>query len=163
MNKRNVPTPPTPPQPVDNRLLEMIDRLNTEMGQVKGELRGTQDELRATQGELRDVQTYAARLAMQVIRLGGEPIRMTDVENSSSGSAHTLSWDAKRMLSVLRESFSAEELDVVAFEIGLKSGELGEGSPDTRAVKLIEAAKGRGRLIDLAGIIVRERPDAARR
>lgn len=149
--------------PADSRLLEMIDRLQIELTGVKDELRVTQGELRTTQGELRNVQTYAERLAMQVIRLGGEPVTMADIEDTTTGTIHTMSRDTKRMLMMLREEFSIDELDVIAFEIGIRRGELGEGDIDSKALRLMEKAKAQGKIVDLAAIIWRERPDTARK
>lgn len=159
MQKKNV----QPAMPADSRMLEMIDRLQTELTDVKTELRGTQDELRTTQGELRNVQTYAARLAMQVIRLGGEPVTMADIEDTSTGKIHMLSRDTKRLLHILRDEFSIDEIDVVAFEIGVSRGQLGEGDIGARVVRLMEIAKAQNRLVDLAAIVWRERPETARR
>lgn len=141
--------------PADVRLLEMIDRLQVEMTGVKA-------ELKTTQNELHNVQTYAARLAMQVIRLGGEPVTMADIEDSGTGKIHVLSRDTKRLMNILREEFSVDELDVIAFEIGIRRGQMGDGDIDSRAVRLMETAKNQGRLIDLAAIVWRERPQSTR-
>lgn len=156
MSKRNA-------LPADGRLLEMIDRLNAEVAGLNDRLKATEGELRTTQSELRNVQTYAARLAMQVIRLGGEPVTMADIEDTTTGTIHTMSRDTKRMLMMLREEFSIDELDVIAFEIGIRRGELGEGDIDSKALRLMEKAKAQGKLVDLAAIIWRERPDTARK
>lgn len=137
------------PTPIaDTRLLQMIDRLQTRV-----------DEL---EKDLRLVQTWAARLSAQVVSLGGQPITITDIEQATTGTIHTLSNDPSKLLQILRNEFDIDELELIAVELGMRKGMLGAGTVDDRALKLLRYAESQRKLPDLAFAIWRERPAAAR-
>jgi Mg2+ and Co2+ transporter CorA len=142
---------PATPLPADSRLIEMIDRLQQELNEVKA--------------ELREMQDWAARLSAQVISMGGRPVTLTDIENASRSSSaiHRLSNDKAKLIDILKNEFSIDELELIASEIGAPGGTLGVGDVDEHVSKMINYATRKGKLMDVAFAVWRERPDSARK
>jgi hypothetical protein len=142
---------PAPTMPADARLIEMIDRLQVELNEVKA--------------ELREMQDWASRLSAQVISLGGRPVTLRDIENASKSSSviHRLaSGNRATLISTLKNDFSIDEIELIATELGARGGALGDGDIDARVAKLMQWAQRENKMMELAFIVWRERPDVGR-
>jgi hypothetical protein len=114
----------------------------------------------ALERDVRLVQTWANKLAAQVVQLGGNPISLEEVEAAKNGRIQAVTSDPNRLVQLLKATYNVEELDALAFELKAPDGTLGGGDVAIRAYRLVTWAQRRGRLIDLADAIWRERPDA---
>lgn len=102
---------------------------------------------------------WAMQLSQQVVGLGGKPINYADIEQAQHGIVSAMSQDPGKLLQLLRERFSIDEIESLAFEIGAKEGALGAGNVDARALKLVRYAQTHNKLDRLALIAWRQRPD----
>jgi hypothetical protein len=132
----------------DQRMIQMIDRL--------------QKRVEILEEKLSLVQAWATKLSTQVVELGGKPIGIADIEPSSDGSIHLIAREPAKLLGLLRDHFSLDELESIAFEIGAKAGTLGDGNIDARALRLVRYAENNDRMLALAFAVWRERPNEAR-
>jgi hypothetical protein len=132
--------------PVDSRLLEMVDRLQARVDTL---------ELRVMQ-----LQAWASSLSSQVVGLGGQPVSFAEIQQTQNGAVHQMAEDSARLLRILKDSYSVDELETVALELGAKDGTLGTGNVDARAAKLVRYAQNHNKLNELAFCIWRDRPDA---
>lgn len=102
---------------------------------------------------------WAMRLSQQVVELGGKPINYADIERTQNGLISSMSEDPSRLLQLLRDRFTIDEIEMLAFELGAKEGALGAGNVDSRALKLVRFAQTHSKLDRLALIAWRQRPD----
>jgi hypothetical protein len=131
--------------PADDRLLQMIDRLQRRV-----------DDL---ERQLAMMHAWATRLSAQVVGLGAQPIAIADIEPAQTGTIHTMSKEPARLLALLKAHFSSDEIESLALELGASEGTLGDGTKEAKARRLVRFAEDRGKTLDLAFLIWRERPN----
>lgn len=102
---------------------------------------------------------WAMQLSQQVVGLGGKPTTYADIEQAQHSIVSAMSQDPIKLLQLLRDRFSIDEIESLAFELGAKEGALGAGNVDARALKLIRYAQTHNKLDRLALIAWRQRPD----
>lgn len=149
MQKKNAPAPVSQ---TDNRLLEMIDKLQTRVDSLERE----DDEKRK---RIMALEMWAVRLSAQVVKLGGEPVQFSEIAQAQNTAINGIAKDRGALLRILRDHYSNDELDAVAVEIGARDGTLGQGSIDARSARLVQFAQQQNKMLDLAFIIWRDRPE----
>ena len=102
---------------------------------------------------------WAMQLSQQVVGLGVKPTTYADIEQVQHRIVSAMSQDPIKLLQLLRDRFSIDEIESLAFELGAKEGALGAGNVDARALKLIRYAQTHNKLDRLALVVWRQRPD----
>lgn len=141
------------------RSMEAIIGVNKKMIEA---LREESETLRADVRELRHdaafLRVLVNELTSQVLKLGGQPATLKDVEKVQTAALQEISNNTHAMLRILKRQFNIEELDQLAFSLNVPSGTLGSGTKEDRALRLIEWCKSRDKLLDLSFELQRERP-----
>ena len=104
---------------------------------------------------------WVGSLSSQVITAGGKPISLAEIEAQQNLVMDNSSKNPAKILGVLRERFSIEELEVIGFMMGAREGTLGKGTIDERALNLIRYCEHNHKMIDLVLAIQHDRPSPA--
>lgn len=148
MQKKNT----QPVAPADGRLIEMVDRLQIRIDTLERE---SDIHLQRTMA----LEMWAVRLSAQVVKLGGEPIPFAEIAQTQNETVNGMAKDRTTLLRILRQHYGVDEMDALALELGMSEGALGQGSIDARAARCVQFAQKQNRMLDLAFIIWRDRPD----
>lgn len=138
------------------RLLQLTSDMSNRLGQLEKEREHDHAAMLRIQLRLADVEIGVRVLIAQVRRLGAEPEWMPAVETPATVSEVIDDVALYRSIAAL---FNVEELDDLAFRLGLDPESLEGKRKETRARSLVTAAKQRDLLPELIDVARQLRPD----
>ena len=130
---------------------KLVDSLREESETLRRDVR----ELRHDAALLR---ALVNELTQQVLKMGGKPSTLQDVEFLQNEALRKISNDTNLMFRTLKDTFNVDEINSLAFTLGIPDGVLGTGTKSDHALRLIEWCKNRDKLLDLSFELQRERP-----